>query len=43
MKHNELRAWTATEIQEYDDARLELAEDGKTKLVRLNDVQEWHY
>lgn len=26
---SELREWTASEIEEYDDARLELAEDGK--------------
>ena len=29
MAHNELREWTADEINEYDDARRQLAEDGQ--------------
>ena len=29
MTHNELREWTADEINEYDDARRQLAEDGQ--------------
>lgn len=32
---SELREWTASEIEEYDDARLELAEDGKIDCTRL--------
>jgi hypothetical protein len=35
MDHKELRAWTASEIDEYDDARLELAEDGKIDCTRV--------
>lgn len=35
MEHNELRSWTASEIEEYDDARLELAEDGKIDCTRV--------
>lgn len=30
-----LREWTASEIEEYDDARLELAEDGKIECTRV--------
>ena len=30
-----LREWTASEIEEYDDARLELAEDGKIDCTRV--------
>ncbi len=40
---SELREWTASEIEEYDDARLELAEDGKvscTKLYIKSEVDE---
>ena len=32
---SELREWTASEIEEYDDARLELAEDGKIDCTRV--------
>ena len=32
---SELREWTADEINEYDDARLELAEDGKIDCTRV--------
>lgn len=32
---NELKEWTASEIEEYDDARLELAEDGKIDCTRV--------
>lgn len=31
----ELKEWTASEIEEYDDARLELAEDGKIDCTRV--------
>ena len=30
-----LKEWTASEIEEYDDARLELAEDGKIDCTRV--------
>jgi len=30
-----LREWTASEIEEYDDARLERAEDGKIACTRV--------
>ena len=39
----ELKEWTASEIEEYDDARLELAEDGKIDCTRVyikNDVDK---
>lgn len=32
---SELKEWTADEINEYDDARLELAEDGKIDCTRV--------
>ena len=32
---NELKEWTASEIEEYDDDRLELAEDGKIDCTRV--------
>lgn len=32
---SELKEWTADEIEEYDDARLELAEDGKIDCTRV--------
>lgn len=32
---SELKEWTASEIEEYDDARLELAEDGKIDCIRV--------
>ena len=32
---SELKEWTASEIEEYDDARLELAEDGKIDCTRV--------
>ena len=32
---SELREWAASEIEEYDDARLELAEDGKIDCTRV--------
>lgn len=32
---SELKEWTASEIEEYDDARLELAEDGKIECTRV--------
>lgn len=32
---SELKDWTASEIEEYDDARLELAEDGKIDCTRV--------
>lgn len=35
MEHNELRSWTASEIDEYDDARLELAEEGSIECTRV--------
>lgn len=31
----ELKEWTASEIEEYDDARLELAEDGEIDCTRV--------
>lgn len=31
----ELKEWTASEIEEYDNARLELAEDGKIDCTRV--------
>lgn len=31
---SELREWTPSELEEYDDARLELAEDGKIDCTR---------
>lgn len=40
---SELREWIASEIEEYDDARLELSEDGKvscTKLYIKSEVDE---
>lgn len=30
-----LKEWTASEIEDYDDARLELAEDGKIDCTRV--------
>lgn len=30
-----LKEWTASEIEEYDDARLELAEDGRIDCTRV--------
>lgn len=30
----ELKKWTASEIEEYDDARLELAEEGQIDCTR---------
>lgn len=35
MEHNELREWTASEIEEYDDARLALAEDDRIDCTRV--------
>lgn len=35
MEHNALKSWTADEIKEYDDARLELAEDGNIDCTRV--------
>lgn len=32
---SQLKEWTASEIEEYDDARLELAEDGKIDCTRV--------
>lgn len=32
---SELKEWTASEIEEYDDARLELSEDGKVSCTML--------
>ena len=32
---SELKEWTASEIEEYDDARLELAEDSKIDCTRV--------
>lgn len=32
---SELKEWTASEIEEYDDARIELAEDGKIDCTRV--------
>lgn len=32
---SELKEWTASEIEEYDDARLELAEDGNIDCTRV--------
>ena len=32
---SELKEWTASEIEEYDDARLELAQDGKIDCTRV--------
>ena len=32
---SELKEWTASEIEEYDDARLELAEDGRIDCTRV--------
>jgi hypothetical protein len=32
---SELREWTASEIEEYDDARLELSEDGNVSCTKL--------
>lgn len=32
---SELKEWTASEIEEYDDARLELAEDGTIDCTRV--------
>ena len=32
---SKLKEWTASEIEEYDDARLELAEDGQIDCTRV--------
>ena len=47
-----LKEWTASEIEEYDDARLELAEDGQIDCTRvyikqdvdkvIADLEEFH-
>lgn len=49
---SQLKEWTASEIEEYDDARLELAEDGQIDCTRvyikqdvdkvIADLEEFH-